>query len=68
MECTYCEYKTNCKLGLYAVSPCECETIIIRPLDVFAPVRYAYQNPITGKMQETPLDLYYVANPFMYNP
>lgn len=66
-NCKSCEYKENCKLGLYAVSPCELQDKTIRSFtDLFAPVVHKFQNPFTGKFQDFPVDEYYIKNPFMY--
>lgn len=66
-KCDRCEYKENCELLLYMVAPCECETKIIVPNDVLEPIQYKYQNALTGKFDDKPLEPYYLYNPFAWD-
>ena len=65
--CANCPYRENCKLGLYAINPCDCEIEIYRDMvNVFAPVVYKYQNPFTGKFESSPVPEDKIRNPFLY--
>lgn len=65
-NCHECEYKDNCKLGLYAVPPCDCVTEHTIP-SFFEPTVWKYQNPITGRMESKPIDPYFIKNPFLWD-
>lgn len=66
-KCKNCQYKTNCEIILYMIPPCECKIERVFRSDILEPIKYRYQNAITGKWDDEPIDPYYLDNPFMWH-